>query len=106
MFPAKVNVSFVQVLPQEQGNELAVRAVVWERGAGRTAACGTAACAIVVALCRVGVLHRDDAAHVRMDGGTLRGTWRTDGHVLLAGPARLQCSGSVLLPECVWEVDR
>ena len=43
-FPAKINTEFVQLLSRQH-----VRMVVWERGAGRTLACGTGACATVVA---------------------------------------------------------
>lgn len=80
--PAKANVGFAQVL--DRG---AIRLRVWERGVGETAACGTGACAAVVALQRRGLL--DDEVTVRLPGGTLTirhpaGTLET---VHMRGPA-------------------
>ncbi len=81
-FPAKANVGFAQVL--DPG---AIRLRVWERGVGETAACGTGACAAVVALQRRGML--DDRVAVHLPGGTLTiahptGTLDT---VTMRGPA-------------------
>lgn len=81
-FPAKANVGFAQVL-----DRTAVRLRVWERGVGETAACGTGACAAVVALQRRGLL--DDEVAVHLPGGTLTirhpaGTLET---VHMRGPA-------------------
>jgi diaminopimelate epimerase len=79
MFPQRTNVEFVQVLSRAE-----VRLRVWERGAGITLACGSGACAAVVAGIRKGLLHR--RATVNLDGGALEIEWRGDGHVLMAGP--------------------
>lgn len=71
-----------------------VRMVVWERGAGRTLACGTGACAVIVA----GVLEgkTDRACRVDLPGGPLLIEWReADNHIYMTGPAELAFSGSV-----------
>ncbi|MGQ0741850.1 MAG: diaminopimelate epimerase [Alphaproteobacteria bacterium] len=85
-FPAHTNVVFAE----RQGEALRLR--VWERGAGMTLACGTGACAAVVAASRRGLLDRKSA--VIMDGGTLQIEWReSDNHVLMTGPAVVSFSG-------------
>ncbi len=79
-FPNGVNVGFAQVLGDDE-----IRLRVWERGVGETAACGTGACAAVVALQRrerVG-----ERVEVHLPGGTLTITHEPGGTVLLAGPA-------------------
>lgn len=68
--------------------------VVWERGAGRTLACGTGACATVVA----GVLEGETDRNCRVDlpGGPLQIEWReSNNHIYMTGPAELVFSGSV-----------
>jgi diaminopimelate epimerase len=85
-FPDRVNVSVAQV---EAPNR--VRARVWERGAGATLACGTGACAIVVAGVQMGRLER--TARVQMPGGTLTVEWRPDGTLWLTGDAELVFEG-------------
>ncbi|GGI06620.1 diaminopimelate epimerase [Egicoccus halophilus] len=79
-FPAKTNVEFAQVV--DRGS---VRLRVWERGVGETAACGTGACATVVALRRAGRV--DDEVAVRLPGGTLTVRWHAGGSVYMTGPA-------------------
>ena len=79
-FPAKANVGFAQVVADD-----AVRLRVWERGVGETAACGTGACAAVVALQRLGRLGEEVA--VRLPGGTLRVRHSGGGTVTMTGPA-------------------
>ncbi|MEX0833145.1 MAG: diaminopimelate epimerase [Actinomycetota bacterium] len=79
LFPERTNVEFV--VPD--GDALAVR--VWERGIGETMACGTGACAVVVAASEAGISAR--RADVRFHGGTLDVDWRSDGRVFLTGPA-------------------
>jgi len=79
MFPERTNVEFAQVLSRG-----AIRLRVWERGAGITLACGSGACATVVAGVRKGLLDR--RVEVSLDGGTLEIEWRPDGHVLMTGP--------------------
>ena len=89
MFPRRVNVSFASV-----GADGVIRLRVWERGVGVTRACGTAACATIVAATRRGLTQRK--AQVRLDGGTLAMEWREDGHVMMTGPVALSFTG--LLP--------
>ncbi len=80
LFPRRTNVEFVQVLNRR---ELRVR--VWERGAGETLACGSGACASVIAAARTE--RADRRATVHLLGGELQIEWCGDGHVQLTGPA-------------------
>lgn len=87
LFPQRVNVSLAQILAP-----CAVRLSVWERGAGLTRACGTAACAAVVALARKGITGRH--VTIELPGGNLTIGWReTDGHILMTGPWELDYEG-------------
>ena len=79
MFPERVNVEVAQLRGAAE-----IRMRVWERGAGITRACGTGACATLVAAARRGLTGRE--ADVILDGGTLHIAWREDGHVLMTGP--------------------
>lgn len=89
LFPERVNVSIAEVRGRDR-----IRLRVWERGAGVTLACGSAACAAVVAATRRGLV--DGHAAIEMDGGVLNLRWREeDGHVLMTGPASLAFSGTV-----------
>ena len=91
LFPEGVNVGFAQVLAPDR-----IRLRVWERGAGLTKACGTGACAALVACHRRGLTGRK--ATVVVDGGELTIEWReADGHVLMTGPVEVEFSG--VLPE-------
>ena len=66
---------------------------VWERGAGLTRACGSAACAALVAAARKGLTGRE--ATVALPGGDLRIAWReADDHVLMTGPVELEREGT------------
>lgn len=78
-FPEGTNVEFVH--PEDGG----LRARVWERGVGETMACGTGACAALVAAAEAGLVGR--RAEVRFPGGSLVVSWEKDGRVLLTGPA-------------------
>jgi diaminopimelate epimerase len=89
-FPERTNVEFVEVLSDES---LKVR--VWERGAGVTLACGTGACASVVAGSMGGQCGRKAA--VILPGGGLEIEWVDSGHVLMAGPAETVFRGTVEL---------
>ena len=93
LFPQRVNVSAVQVV-----NERALRMVVWERGAGLTLACGSAACAAVVAAMRRGMAERK--VTVTVPGGTLAIEWlKTDdesiGDVLMSGAVAYVFEGTI-----------
>jgi len=91
LFPEGVNVGFAEVRARDR-----IRLRVWERGAGETQACGTGACAALVAACRRGLVDR--SAEVEVDGGALRIDWRErDGHVLMTGPVALDFAG--VLPD-------
>jgi diaminopimelate epimerase len=78
-FPERTNVEFVQ----SRDDRLAMR--VWERGSGETMACGTGACAVLVAANLAGLAKRQSELDV--PGGVLSIDWRDDDHVFLTGPA-------------------
>ncbi len=81
LFPNKINVEFVEVRSPTQ-----LRMRVWERNAGETHACGSGACAVLVAAVRRGLAERK--ADVVLDGGTLSIHWREDDNrILMTGPA-------------------
>lgn len=87
LFPERVNVGFAQVVSRDH-----IRLKVWERGVGETHACGTGACAALVAACRRGLADR--TATVELDGGSLHVEWReSDGHVLMTGPVAVEFRG-------------
>lgn len=89
-FPNKTNVEFVQIVDK---NHLKMR--VWERGSGETMACGTGACAVVVATARNGLCARE--VDVELLGGTLHIKWdEKDNHVYMTGPARFSFEGKWL----------
>jgi len=89
LFPEGVNVGFAEIKAPGR-----IRLRVWERGAGLTRACGTGACAAVVAAHRRGLCDR--TATVEMDGGELIIQWRAgDDHVLLTGPVALDFRGEL-----------
>ncbi len=86
LFPESTNVEFVQVIDRET-----LRMRVWERGAGITKACGTGACASLVAAARRGLAGR--TATVIMDGGPLHIVWAENDHVIMTGPVELEFEG-------------
>ncbi|KAL3839574.1 hypothetical protein ACJIZ3_024165 [Penstemon smallii] len=91
MFPARTNTEFVQVFSP---THLKMR--VWERGAGATLACGTGACATVVAAVLEG--RADRSCTVDLPGGPLDIEWREeDNHIYMTGPAQVVFYGSVPL---------
>jgi len=81
-FPQRVNVEFVQI--ESPSN---VKVNIWERGAGATLACGTGACAVVVALVLNRKAKKGDEITVSLPGGDLKITWALDEHVYMTGPA-------------------
>jgi diaminopimelate epimerase len=90
-FPNRVNAGYLQVLDRRR---IALR--VWERGAGETLACGTGACAAVVAGIARGLL--DSPVRVETRGGTLTVSWAGgDNAVWMKGPARTVFEGEVEL---------
>jgi diaminopimelate epimerase len=88
-FARKVNAGFMQVLARDR-----IRLRVFERGAGETLACGTGACAAVVAGIRLGLL--DPRVDVHARGGTLTVEWKgDDSPVLMTGPAQTVFEGEI-----------
>jgi len=88
-FPKRVNTEFVRAV-----NRQTLRMRVWERGSGETAACGTGACAVVVAA----VLNQksERRARVLLNGGELDIEWRAaDNHVEMTGPAEEVFTGEI-----------
>jgi diaminopimelate epimerase len=89
IFPERANISLAQVAARDH---LIVR--TWERGAGLTRACGTAACAAAVAAARL--KRADRRVRVTLPGGDLRVEWReSDDHVLMTGPAAFEFEGKI-----------
>lgn len=87
LFPEGVNVGFADVLARDH-----IRLRVWERGAGLTLACGTGACAALVASARRGLTDRKAA--VTVDGGELTIDWdEASGHVFMTGPVEIEGTG-------------
>ncbi len=89
VFPAKTNVEFI--VPSEDGLHMRV----YERGCGETLACGTGACASLVAAVLTGRSERTNKVHLR--GGTLTITWQENNHVLMTGPAAQSFTGTIEL---------
>lgn len=90
-FPQKVNTEFVEVSGRDR-----IKMRVWERGAGETLACGTGACAAVVACVLNGFTERK--VRVDLKGGTLTVNWEeTSGRVFMSGPAVTVFTGQYYL---------
>lgn len=89
LFPEGVNVGFAQIKGRD-----CIRLRVWERGAGLTKACGTGACAALVAAVRRD--KTDRKATLELDGGELEIEWReSDGHVIMTGDVALDGRGAL-----------
>jgi diaminopimelate epimerase len=93
-FPMRANIEFAQVIAPDR-----IRMRVWERGAGITLACGSGACATLVAAARRGLTARKGA--VVVDGGTLNIEWLENGHVRMTGPWTLAYEGTIDLDRLV-----
>ena len=87
-FPNRTNVEFVQILDK---NNIKVR--VWERGVGETYACGTGACAAVVASGLNG--YTEELVTVELPGGRLKIEWGKDNHIYMQGPAKTVYKGEI-----------
>jgi diaminopimelate epimerase len=87
LFPERANIGIAQILSPTR-----IRLRVWERGAGITLACGTGACAALVAAHRRGLAER--RAEIIVDGGKLAIAWREDGHVVMTGPVATSFAGN------------
>ncbi|RKQ35627.1 diaminopimelate epimerase [Oceanobacillus halophilus] len=90
LFPERVNVGIVHVKSRQ---EMDYR--VWERGSGITMACGTGACASVVAATLNEFLDRNEPIVVHLPGGDLTIQWDTHGHVWMRGTAHYICHGEI-----------
>lgn len=88
LFPEQTNVEFAQVIDKKT-----IRMRVWERGVGITKACGTGACATLVAAVRRKLCDRH--AVVMLDGGNLEIEWRDDDHVIMTGPVAIDGMGEI-----------
>lgn len=88
VFPKRINVEFVEIISYDE-----IRMRVWERGAGETLACGTGACASMVASCIKGKAGRK--AKVYLSGGELLIEWGDDSHVYMTGPANKVFDGII-----------
>jgi len=91
LFPEWINVEFIHVK-----NKAEIDFRVWERGSGVTYACGTGACAAVVAAVEKGQVEKGKPITVHLLGGDLEITWKEDDHVLMKGPAEYVCEGRFL----------
>lgn len=87
-FPERANIGVVQVMARDR-----LRLRVWERGAGLTLACGSGACAAVVAASRRGLVDRK--ADVVLEKGTLGIEWLRDDHVMMTGGIALAFKGEL-----------
>ena len=92
LFPQRANVEVVHVRSRTH-----LRMRVWERGSGITQACGTGACASVVAAARRGLSER--AVTITLDGGDLQIAWLDNGHVMMTGPVAYAFDGVWTLSE-------
>ncbi|MCF6115441.1 diaminopimelate epimerase [Mesorhizobium muleiense] len=99
IFPERANITIARVTSTET---MVIR--TWERGAGLTKACGTAACAAVVAAARTRRTGRS-VSLVTPGGGSLHVEWRGDDHVILTGAAEWEFSGSFDPATGVWARD-
>ncbi len=88
LFPERANVEVAQIM-----NPGRIRMRVWERGAGITRACGSGACAALVAAARRGLSAR--SADIELDGGTLRIDWLADDHVRMTGGWSVSFRGEI-----------
>lgn len=88
MFPQGANIEFATVETRKK-----IRMRVWERGAGITEACGSGACAVLVAAVRNGLTERN--AEVSLDGGNLNIEWTDSGSILMTGPTKISFQGEI-----------
>ena len=91
-FPKRTNVEFVKVIHQS-----ALEMRVWERGSGETLACGTGACAVLVAASLNQLTARK--ALIKLRGGVLQVAWEANNHVFKDGPAVTVFDGEIYIPE-------
>jgi diaminopimelate epimerase len=88
LFPERANIGIASLLGPDR-----LRLRVWERGVGLTLACGSGACAAVVAAARRGITGR--RAEIVMERGSLSIAWEPNGHVLMTGPVATSFRGTL-----------
>lgn len=98
IFPERANISIAQVTARD-----AMTIRTWERGAGLTRACGSAACAAAVSAVRT--RRTDRVVTVTVPGGPLLIEWREDDHVIMTGPAEWEFSGMFDPATGAWQRD-
>ena len=88
LFPERINVEICQILDKNK-----IRSKIWERGVGLTLACGSGACAVLVAACKEKLT--GNKAKVLLDGGSLEICWNysSDKHVIMSGPTSVSFLG-------------
>lgn len=92
LFPERINTEFVKQL-----NETTLQMRVFERGSGETMACGTGACAVVVAAVLNGLCQKDEEITVQLLGGDLKIKWSSNGTVYMTGTADFVFDGTLLM---------
>lgn len=91
LFPRRINTEFAQIIDRKT-----IKMRVWERGAGETLACGTGACATMVAANLSDLV--DDEVDLVLVGGTLRIRWdKTENNIYMTGPAKFVFDGTITL---------
>ncbi|MFP6778827.1 MAG: diaminopimelate epimerase, partial [Alphaproteobacteria bacterium] len=88
LFPQRINIEICQII-----NKNKIKALIWERGAGKTLACGSGACAVLVAAYKNGL--SNEKAEILLDGGSLNISWNinTNKHVIMSGPVSVSFLG-------------
>ncbi len=89
-FPEGINTEFIRVV-----NKVTIKMRVWERGSGETWACGTGACAAVVAAVLAGYCEKDTNVTVKLRGGDLTVNYHSDGDVELMGNVKTVYEGTL-----------
>jgi diaminopimelate epimerase len=97
IFPERANISLAHVTARD-----AITVKTWERGAGLTLACGTAACAAAVAAMRKKLV--DNKVTVTLPGGPLVVEWRADNHVWMTGPIESEFEGTLDPDSLAWQI--
>jgi diaminopimelate epimerase len=95
IFPERANISLAHVTARD-----AITVKTWERGVGLTRACGTAACAALVAASRKKLI--GNRATVTLPGGPMTVEWRGDGHVWMTGPVASEFEGTLDPETLAW----
>lgn len=90
IFPDRVNTEFIEIVDSQH-----IRMRVWERGSGETMACGTGACAAVVAAVENGYCDRNCNVSVALRGGNLKICYKDDGTVIMTGTASFVFEGEL-----------